>query len=72
MSYWTWMWIAWGAAFALIEGTALFNDKADDTLSEHIRLWFRTDTKIGRSIWVSMSGVLMAWFVVHIAVANSI
>lgn len=68
MSIWTVLWLLWVAAFAVIEGIAVANDKADDTLSEHFRRWFRTDTKKGRSVWLIASGVFFAWFVVHIAV----
>lgn len=35
MSVFTWLWIGWGAAFAVIEGVALSNSKHGDTLSEH-------------------------------------
>lgn len=68
---WTILWLLWGAAFAGIEGVAVLNDKRDDTLSEHLRLWFRTDTKRGRTAWLVASGMFFAWFVTHIAVAGS-
>lgn len=67
MSLWTWLWIAWIALFAIIETVAIVNDKDEDTLSEHFRRWFRTDTKRGRTVWLVISGIFMAWFVVHIA-----
>jgi len=70
MSAWTWAWLAWIAAFAVIEFRAVVNDKAGDTLSEHFRLWFRTDTKRGRTVWLVVSGLFFAWFTVHIAVAG--
>lgn len=66
MSIWTGLWVIWGLAFALIEGAAIINDKADDTLSEHFRKWFRIDTKKGRSAWLVVSGGFAAWFVIHI------
>ena len=72
MTVWTWLWIAWGLAFAVIEGAAIANDKKGDTLSEHVRLWFRTDVKLGRTVWLVVSGCALAWFIVHIAVAGSI
>lgn len=72
MSVFTWLWIAWGAAFAVIEYIALFNDAKDDTLSEHFRNWFETDTKRGRTAWLVVSGLFFAWFTTHIAVAGSI
>lgn len=67
----TTLWILWGLAFAVIEGVAIRNDAKGDTLSEHFRRWFSTDTHRGRSAWIVTSGVFFAWFVVHIAVAGS-
>lgn len=71
MSTWTLLWLLWGAAFAAIEGVAVLNDKRDDTLSEHFRRWFHTDTHRGRTVWMVVSGLFFAWFTVHIAVAGS-
>lgn len=65
------LWILWGAAFAVIEAVALVRDARGDTLSEHFRLWFRTDTRKGRTVWMIVSGLFFAWFTVHIAVAGS-
>ena len=64
---WTLAWLLWIAAFAVIEGAALVNDKRGDTLSEHFRRWFRTDTHRGRTAWLVVSGVFFAWFLIHIA-----
>lgn len=72
MDIWGYLWIAWGLIFAVIEGTALAHDNAAGTLSDHLRLWFRTDTKIGRTVWLVVSGLFGAWFLVHIAVAGSV
>jgi dolichol kinase len=72
MSVWTILWLLWGLAFAVIEGKAVLNDKRDDTLSEHFREWFRTDTKRGRTVWLVVSGLFFAWFTTHIAVEGSI
>jgi hypothetical protein len=71
MSNWTFAWIIWIAEFIIIEVTALLNDRDNDTLSEHLRLWFRTDVKIGRTVWLLVSGIFFGWFIVHIAVAGS-
>ena len=71
MDLWTILWLVWGALFALIEGVAIARDARGDTLSEHLRLWFRTDTRKGRTAWLIVSGVFMAWFVTHIAVAGA-
>lgn len=70
MSIWTELWILWGALFAVIEGVAVANDKKGDTLSEHLRLWFRTDTKHGRTAWLVVSGGFLGWFLFHIAWAG--
>jgi hypothetical protein len=70
MTVWTALWIAWCAAFAVIEGVALTRDR-QDTLSDHLRRWFRTDTHVGRSAWVLVSGIFFGWFVVHVAVAGA-
>lgn len=72
MDVFTLLWVAWGLAFAVIEGVAIVNDRRDDTLSEHLREWFRTDRKRGRTAWLVVSGCFFAWFVTHIAVAGSI
>lgn len=44
---WTWAWVAWGVAFAVIEGAALMDKKEGNTLSEHLRKWFCTMTESG-------------------------
>lgn len=40
MSIWSWLWVAWLAAFAALEGVALVRKAPDDTLSEHLWKWF--------------------------------
>lgn len=72
MSLFTWLWVAWGVAFAVIEGVALFNDRQGDTLSEHFRKWFSTKEKKGRTLWVFISIVFFAWFTLHIAFDGTI
>lgn len=67
MSAWTLAWLVWGAAFAVIETIAIRNDTDGDTLSEHLRRWFRTDTRPGRTVWLVASGGFLAWFLVHVA-----
>lgn len=57
-------WFIFIGLFGMVEGVAVFNDLADDTLSEHFRRWFRTDTKLGRSIWLWFAGGFVAWFVI--------
>jgi uncharacterized membrane protein len=61
-------WYTFIGLFVLIEGVAVFNDIKDDTLSEHFRRWFHTNTKLGRSIWLWFSGGFILWFpLAHIA-----
>lgn len=66
MDVWDWLWIDFGLAFLIIEGVALFNDVPRDTLSAHIRKWLRTDTKLGRTIFLVAFGGFVCWFAVHI------
>lgn len=66
MNLWDWLWIGWAAAFAIIEGIALFNDVPRDTLSAHIRRWLSVKTKLGRTIFLIAFGGFVAWFAVHI------
>lgn len=63
---WTFLWAVWIVMFVMIETAAVLNDRPNDTLSEHLRKWFRVDTHIGRTVWLIVSGVFFAWFVVHI------
>lgn len=71
MTVWTVLWIVWILGFFAIEVPAILNDKREDTLSEHFRRWFSTKSHRGRSVWIIVSGVFFAWFVVHIAVAGA-
>lgn len=65
---WTVLWIAWGLGFFAIEIPALRNDVKGDTLSEHLRRWFRVDTHLGRTAWLVTSALFfVAWFIPHIA-----
>lgn len=64
---WPALWILWTLTFAVAEGIALANRKDNDTLSENVRLLFRTRTsKAGRALfavgWCGFSG----WFLIHI------
>ncbi|AFV51323.1 hypothetical protein FDG66_gp03 [Streptomyces phage phiCAM] len=62
-------WVAWIAAFAVIEGVALYRKQPGDTLSEHIWAWFHTakgqqktkTTQARRAVLV----MFLAWLVVH-------
>lgn len=68
---WTILWISWIAMFSIIELVAILNDRKNDTLSEHFRSWFKTETRPGRTVWLIVSGIFLAWFVVHIAVQGA-
>jgi len=63
---WSLLWIGWILAFFIIEGIALFNDVPRDTLSAHLRRWFRIDTKLGRTLFLVAFGGFVCWFGVHI------
>lgn len=66
-------WVAWIAAFVVIEGIALYRKKEGDTLSEHVWKWFGT-ARDGRpqsqpSGWVRLRRfallAFMVWLSVH-------
>ncbi|MFE5971403.1 hypothetical protein ACFQ64_04480 [Streptomyces sp. NPDC056460] len=40
MDIWSWLWVAWLAAFGVIEGVALARSDRGDTFSEHVWKWF--------------------------------
>lgn len=63
---WTVLWIAWAAAFFAIELPGVFNKTQGDTLSEHLRALFHTNTKVGRSVWAIVWGLFSALFLAHI------
>jgi len=67
MKLFRYLWIAWAAAFGLIEGIALLNKKKDDTLSENLRDLFHTKTKTGRTVWGVVFGIFSGLFVLHIS-----
>lgn len=51
-SGYTWAWVAWIAAFAVLEGKALRDDarspdRVKRTLSSNLRWWFATDSVTG-------------------------
>lgn len=63
---WEILWFVWIGMFFVIETFALKNDMPGDTLSEHVRKWFRTDTRPGRTVFLVGFGGFVAWFGVHI------
>ncbi|MGC5319297.1 hypothetical protein ACPXB5_11220 [Micromonospora arida] len=69
---WWASWVVWFLYFAVVEGMALFNARAGDTLSEHIWAWFGTArgewsrpvsgwTRLRRFVLLAF----MAWLSVH-------
>ena len=61
-------WLIWIALFIVIEGFALIDKRQGDTLSEHVRKWFRIkDPRPTKTVWV-IRGSLMAfllWLITH-------
>jgi hypothetical protein len=76
-SGWTMGWVLLVAWFAVLEALAIRQDwgrpgdpdgngVADTgaTLSEHLRRWFRLDTRLGRSVYLVTAGGFALWFFV--------
>lgn len=68
MSIWTILWLMWIVAGVAIEIPALVNREDGDTLSEHIRKWFKVkDPRPTALTWIAR-GTLMSiliWFITH-------
>jgi hypothetical protein len=66
---WTTLWLVWFAMFLVVEGAALFNKTAGDTLSEHVWKWFATGGGVKMTGWVRLRRVVLmgflAWLLVH-------
>jgi hypothetical protein len=63
-------WIAWLAAFALVEGKALLSRTPDSTFSEHVWDWFRVrDSRPTGWVLVARSVLLLflVWLAGHLA-----
>ncbi|MFF7361091.1 hypothetical protein [Streptomyces sp. NPDC008125] len=69
MSGYTWAWLVWLGAFVAIEGRALFNRSAGDTLSEHVWSWFAVKGSADPTGWVRLRRftllAFMAWLSAH-------
>lgn len=72
MSVWSWLWLAWIAAFVALEGITLARKAPDDTLSEHIWRWFAVGRPGNRPKWsglVQLRRFLLlaslAWLAAH-------
>ncbi|XVU25827.1 hypothetical protein ACQPZJ_01845 [Actinoplanes sp. CA-054009] len=71
MSVWLWLWIGWALYFLVVEGIALFNSRAGDTLSEHVWAFLGFSEGIRRpSGWTRLRRFLLlaflAWLIVHL------
>lgn len=71
MSGYTIAWLAWLAAFGVIEGVALVSKQPGSTLSEHVWRWFAIQTgstgKLSGWVLLRRFSLLagMAWLTVH-------
>jgi hypothetical protein len=65
-------WIAWGAAFAVVEARALRDGKPGGTLSENLRTVLGTSrgsSGLHRALGSSALVLFAAWFLPHILIA---
>lgn len=77
-SPYTWAWLAWIAAFAVLEAKAIHDDvsspdRVKRTLSSNLRWWFATDSITGIPVNVKFGKLRrlalicgMAWFAKHV------
>ena len=59
-------WLLWVGGFVILETIGLITKRNGDTLSERTRQWFRTNTRVGASIFGVSWVVFAVWFLVHI------
>lgn len=62
------LWLAWLAAFIVIEGIALATRKPGDTLSEHVWRWFAIGPGVEVTAWVRVRRVVLLAFCVWLGV----
>ncbi len=79
MDLWSWLWIAWLAAFCVLEGVALARKEPDDTLSEHIWKWFAVGRPGNRpkfTGWVQFRRFILlaalAWLAAHFLTGGAV
>lgn len=60
------LWVLWAGIFAVLEANAIANETDGDTLSERLRVWFRTKTPAGRVGFTVVVVALVAWLIPHI------
>jgi hypothetical protein len=60
-------WLAWIAAFVVLEGRALITKRQGDTLSEHVWKWFAIKDKNAKAGQARRAVLLMglAWLSAH-------
>ncbi len=59
------VWIAWLAAFVIVESVAVFNKRAGDTLSERVWDWFGVKHESRK--WLRWPlRVFLLWLAVHL------
>ena len=66
MSWYTFAWLVWLAAFIVIEGLAIRDKRRNDTLSEHCWEWFSVKQK--KKAWRArriLLAAFMVWLTVH-------
>lgn len=69
---WAWqgwasaIWASWAACFIVAEAHGVWSETDGDTLSEQIRIFFRTKTPAGRWAFFVTLGTLFAWLSWHI------
>lgn len=76
MNGWTWAWIAWVIAFALVEIPAIIrrnNSKDDpDTLSDHLVRFFHIRTGWGKVAWSVFILGGAAWLWLHVLTQQAV
>jgi hypothetical protein len=72
----TWLWIGWGALFAVIEGVALYWSHPGGTLSAHLWAWFGYDAqgRKSRKGWARvrrfMPIAFLLWVILHVVTSG--
>lgn len=66
MDVWSWLWVVWLAAFAVIEGAAIARKERGDTLSENVWRWFSVkDRSPGYKMRRFVLLTFMVWLTAH-------
>lgn len=62
----TLIWAGWIGIFAVVEGPSIALRKWNFTLSDTLRSWLHTNTKVGRYAWLGGWLLFSGWFAWHI------